>query len=213
MRCKPGGVVIPRSLRPVGPDPSLPDTVFRGFVEQANHSVNSGTTTMRQFSFQKAELNCSAKDEETRDEKVSCDLGTIELKVRSGRMGPPRSALKDLQVNSVQSTLKTNERAAAKKGASVAVQKNSARVSEASKLTPYTIVDKREEERLSIKMYIREKRWLRSRLIVDAEGRPCTHAMASSMAKECAIPKSENEYSPPSKRAKLEPSVVIDLTT
>lgn len=203
------------------------DRRFQGFVQSTYRTAASGAATLRSFYFGTPEVV-----EAKAAAGVGEDADGLELVVVSGRSGGCRLGSQN-HVNSTEfSSVKVSERDLMKKGTAVSLKRDGKKIVEDHKLTAYSIVPQSKVvvPALGIKIFVRQKLWLQSRRIIDADGRPCTAAMADAIAKEMRLGGSTArtgtspgvapgiELARPAKRVKLErrlrdaPPVFIDLT-
>jgi hypothetical protein len=218
--CMPGGYGVVRGERYQDQD-----LVFRGFVESSSRAVSTGSSTIRAFHFEKAKVkNADGDDNGGDDGRAGChdgsgtggggDLGAFELSVSKGTQGAPQLDRVVAAQSAVGVAAAVSEKDALKKGTAVSVGRGGARLQEASRLAPYTLVGKAEVPRLAVRVRVRERRWLVSRRIVDDDGRPCTREKATEMVAAAAAAAAGGGGGPrPAKRVETLPAgEVIDLT-
>lgn len=143
-----------------------------GFLESQTVG-NTGKTecVSRAFEFQKA----WSKNSEESIQQSSSDLGTIRMECRFGT-GRALSATPAQTTFNLHHVGAVTELESEKIGKSLTVKRDGKQVSKTLNLNFFSLQNERLDPNAEVKIYMRERRWMRTRRLIDDNGRPCTYS-------------------------------------
>lgn len=181
------------------------EVVERGFVQR---SVMDGPSkcrrTIRPFVFR----STISKDPDVKD-STGRDVGTIRLSVyRAKRVYEDPSDFVDSAEFNYPSRTDVTEKAAMKEGRSLRAGTQDDVISEACDVGGWTTRSRRRVKGAGVEVYIRERTWMRSRRLIDDEGRPCTAAKLRVLLQQDRPRPRAETGSRRSKKAKIQPMLL-----
>lgn len=144
-----------------------------GFVDSFPSSESwELSRQIRPFSF----ASSVESGKETEHSETNKETGSIRLSVHVGV--PVQNNIHVTATNfAVPEALSVSEKAAAKEGRSLRVDVSRETTTENPRLSKWTTKEARWIPEADVVIFVREYAWLRSRRIIDDEGRPCTRDM------------------------------------
>lgn len=154
------------------------DIVSKGFMESTAGDQLRGQTSCRAYAFTKSVHSKSDVDAvATRD----ADVGTIELQIQRGQLGAPLPNSTSAFTGKVGKMKAMSDKAALTNGQSVGVTRSGRRITVPSTSFSHEISSVESMGHLTIRIFVRERRWLMSRRIIASNGDPCSEGMAASV--------------------------------